>query len=154
MESCRADWRAANGEVGTYDVLAKVEAPFVGVFDMDGLALLLEKGDAWTQDVGAVDPGFVKVWAQYQGEFIDIEMFVPCTSLEAVKIGCDLLSANIALGARLGEAESCVVEAQSAREAAGAQLAESSSAANELAAFRRRKVVYDVFVQELTAELK
>lgn len=46
VESCRAEWRAANGE--TADVPAEVGASSVVVPEMDELFLLLKKDAGWT----------------------------------------------------------------------------------------------------------
>lgn len=46
MEHCRANWRAANGEVN--DVTTAVEFPYVDVPEMDDLPLQLKKVAGWT----------------------------------------------------------------------------------------------------------
>lgn len=71
-ESCRAYWRAANGEVT--NVLAEAEVPCTDVPDMDDLALLLEKDAGWTQDVGSVDPRRFEMWGEYQGELAALKL--------------------------------------------------------------------------------
>lgn len=74
-------------------------------------------------------------------------------SPEAVKIGRELLSSNIALGTRICKAESWERDAQAVREPADAKLVKVSSDADEVVEFRRRQAAFGVSVKELTTEL-
>lgn len=127
-EIFRADWHTANDEV--VDVPAEVEVPSVDVRDVDDLALLLEKYVGWTQDIGSVDHYLVEMSRQYRDELASLKLSAPRTPLEAVKIGRELPSSNIALGVRLGKAESLERDAQAARKAADSKLAKASNNAD------------------------
>lgn len=78
-------------------------------------------------------------------------MSIPNTSFEVVKLGRELSLANVALRAHLGQATPPKREAQGASKTSGANLAEASSAASELAEFRKRQWASNESVQELTA---
>lgn len=130
-----ADWHAANGEVA--DVPAEVEVPSVYVPEMDDSGLLLEKEVYWTQDVGSVNLRPTEAWVQYQSELIAIKVSVPRTSFQVVKISCELLSANVARGTPLGQAESREREAQTVREAGHAKFAKANIYANKLVELRK-----------------
>lgn len=74
--------------------------------------------------------------------------------LEIVKTGSKLLSTNLAPGTRLRKAESRERNTLVAGEVADAELAKMSSNAEEVVEFRKRQATSNVYVQELTAELK
>lgn len=71
-----------------------------------------------------------------------------------MNVGRDWLLANIALAAGLEQAESRESKKQVAREAADVKLAGANSGVGELFELRKLRVISEVSVQELTAELK
>lgn len=85
----------------------KPPVPSVDVSEMDELALLIEKDTGWTQNVDSVNLRLVKIWGQYRGALAALKLSVPRMPLEVVKIGCELFSTSIVLGARLEQAELC-----------------------------------------------
>lgn len=61
MESSRADWNSANGQVATDDVPKEVKVPSFEVPDMGGRPCLIGTKDAvWSKDVGSVHPRLVE----------------------------------------------------------------------------------------------
>lgn len=152
MLSCRADCCTTNSEVA--DVPVKVQVPFYDVLDMKHLAQLLEEDAGWTQDNRSVDLCHYKTWGQCRGKPLAVRMSGSHTFLKTVKIGRELFLANVALRARLLQAESLEREETAVRETTDANLAKVNSGANELAEFRKQQTASDVSLQEMTVELK
>lgn len=90
---------------------------------------------------------------RYRGELAPLKFSVICTSFEIVKIGCEFLSSSIALGIRLGQAESCERDPQAAQGAADAKWAKTNSDANEGVELWKLQAALDLSARELTAEL-
>lgn len=63
------------------------------------------------------------------------------TSLETMKIGRQLLSANVAVVTHVGQAESGEREAQPVREAIDSKLGKANSGTNQLFEFSKRQEV-------------
>lgn len=61
----------------------------------------------------------------YRKEHADLRLSAPSTPLEVVKIGLELLSSDIAVGTRLGNAENCECDSQATCKAADAKLAKA-----------------------------
>lgn len=75
-------------------------------------------------------------------------MSVPGTSLEVVKIGHELLSSNIALRIRFGQAESREREEKAVHEAAYEKLSRVNSDACNVVELRNRQAASDVYMHK------
>lgn len=151
LDSCGADYSAANGEIVRVPMDGEVLS--VDVQEMDDLPLLLQTDGGWNQGVCSIDDRLDKKCGQYRIELAALKKSVPRTPLEIVKIGRELFSSHIALGDRCGKAESFEPDDKVAREAADVKLAKARSDTIEVVELRKRQTASDVSVEGLTAEL-
>lgn len=121
--------------------------------EVDDLSLFFERDASWTQDVGSYGLWTDEKWGQYRGELTALRSSAYPTSLEVVKIGRQLMSPNIALGARVEKAKRRQCDISVAQKVANSELAHVSSDKDDIVVLQKRHSASDVTVEELTTEL-